>query len=74
MDGEHPLRYVDIDDAALAEYPKLAQAAREGGRIPLVQAGGELRNPSGISIYWVEEELRRLGVDTFAKAASHEGD
>jgi hypothetical protein len=69
MDGERPLRYVDVDDADLAEYPSLAQMAREGARIPLVQVGDEIKHPSGISIYWAEEELRSLGVDTFAAAA-----
>jgi len=68
MSGEHPLRYVDVDDAELAGYPALAQAVREGGRVPLVQVGGEIKHPSGISIYWAEEELRSLGVDTLAAA------
>jgi hypothetical protein len=38
-----------------------------------VQVGDEVKYPSGISIYWAEEELRSLGVGTFAKAAK-EGD
>ena len=65
MSGERPLRYVDVDDADLDEYPQLAGPAR-GGRIPLVQVGGELKHPASISIYWAEEELRALGVDSFA--------
>jgi len=73
MGGERPLRYVDVDDPAdLAEYPNLGQAVREGGRVPMVQVGGEVKYPSGISIYWAEEELRALGADTFAKAAKGE--
>ena len=66
MGGEHPLRYVDVDDAELDEYPELAELARGGGRVPLVQVGGELKRPASISIYWAEEELKALGVDTFA--------
>lgn len=61
MDGEHPLRYVDVDDAELAEYAELARAVKDGGRVPLVQVGDEIKHPSGISIYWAEEELRSLG-------------
>jgi hypothetical protein len=70
MGGVQPLRYVDTDDAELAEYPLLAESVREGGHIPLVQVGDELKTPSGISIYWAEEELRALGVDSFMAAAS----
>ncbi len=71
MGGEKPLRYVDVDDRdELAEYPKLAEEARNGGRIPMVQVGDEVKHPSGISIYWAEEELRSIGVDTFVKAAA----
>jgi len=69
MGGERPLRYVDVDDEDLAEYPELAEMARAGGRIPMVQVGGELKHPASISIYWAEEELRALGVDTFAGLA-----
>ena len=66
MSGERPLRYVDVDDAGLDEYPQLAELARGGGHVPLVQVGGELTNPASISIYWAEEELRALGIDSFA--------
>lgn len=63
---------MDVDDAEqLAEYPLLAQAVREGGRIPLVQVGEELKTPSGISIYWAEEELRSLGAPAFVASAAH---
>jgi len=73
MAGERPLRYVDIDDAELQEYPLLAEAVREGGRIPLVLVGDELKSPSGISIYWVEEQLGLLGVEPFAALAAKGG-
>jgi|WetSurMetagenome_2_1015567.scaffolds.fasta_scaffold200432_2 hypothetical protein len=65
MNGENPLRYVDVDDADLDEYPQLAESARAGD-IPLVQVGGELKYPQSISIYWAEEELKSLGVGPLA--------
>ena len=74
MGGDQPLRYVDVDDADLAAYPLLAEAVQGGGRIPLVQVGKELKVPSGISMYWAEEELRSLGVDSFAVSAVKGGD
>jgi hypothetical protein len=73
MGGERPLDYVDVDDAALQEYPPLAEAVRGGGRIPLVLAGDEVKSPFGISIYWIEDELRSLGVEPFAAAATRGG-
>jgi len=73
MGEERPLRYLDVDDTELEDYPLLAQAARAGGRIPLVLVGGEVKSPSGISIYWVEEQLRSLGVEPFAVAAAERG-
>jgi hypothetical protein len=72
MDGEHPLRYVDVDDAELAEYPVLAEAVR-GGSIPLVMVGDELKSPEAISIHWVEEQLSLLGVEPFAALAAKIG-
>ncbi len=69
MSGERPLRYVDVDDAELDEYPSLAEPVRAGGRIPLVLVGDEVKSPSGISIFWVEEQLRSLGVEPFAASA-----
>lgn len=69
MGGEQPLRYVDVDDAELAEYPALAEAVGGGERIPLVLVGDEVKSPSSISIYWIEEQLRSLGVEPFAAAA-----
>jgi hypothetical protein len=73
MDGEEPLRYVDVDDAELAGYALLAEAVRGGGRIPLVLVGDEVKSPSGISIYWIEEELGSLGVEPFASSAVKTG-
>ena len=45
MGGERPLRYVDVDDAELAEYPALAEAVGGGERIPLVLVGDEVKSP-----------------------------
>jgi hypothetical protein len=73
MGGEEPLSYVDVDDAELHEYPSLDEAAREGGRIPLVLVGDEVKSPSGISIYWIEEQLRLLEVEPFAVSAAAGG-
>ena len=69
MNGDRPLRYVDIDDAELAEYPLLSEALAGPGRIPLVLVGDEVKSPAGISIYWVEEQLAGLGVEPFAVPA-----
>jgi hypothetical protein len=73
MGGEEPLSYVDVDDAELAEYALLAEAVRGGGRIPLALVGDEVKSPSGISIYWIEEELASLGVEPFASSAVKTG-
>jgi hypothetical protein len=67
MNGASPLRYVDVDDAELAEYPVLAEATRSG-RVPVVLVGDEVKVPSSIGIYWIEEQLRELGVEPFAAA------
>jgi hypothetical protein len=74
MGGEWPLDYVDVDDdAGLDEYPSLAEAVRNGGRIPLVLVGDEVKSPSGISVYWIEDQLQSLGVGPFAAAATKGG-
>jgi hypothetical protein len=73
MGGEPPLRYVDVDDAELEEYPALAEAVREGRRLPLVLVGAEVRSPASISIYWIEDQLRSLGVEPFAESAAKKG-
>ena len=54
------------------EYPSLAEAAREAGASPVL-VGDEVKSPSGISIYWIEEQLRLLEVEPFAVAAAREG-
>jgi hypothetical protein len=66
MDGEAPLRYVDVDDSELEEYPRLHEAVTRGDRIPLVLVGDEIKTPAAISVYWVEEQLASLGVAPFA--------
>jgi hypothetical protein len=70
MLGERPLAYVDVDDAELADYPALAEAVRKGERIPFVLVGEEVKTPSSIGIYWIEEQLESLGVDTYARSAA----
>jgi len=60
------LRYVDVDDHQLDEYPLLAQAVARGDRLPLVLVGDEIKTPAAISVYWVEEQLASLGVQPFA--------
>jgi hypothetical protein len=67
MGGQRPLRYIDVDDADLTEYPALAEAARNG-KVPVVLVGDEVKVPSSIGIYWIEEQLRELGVEPFAPA------
>jgi hypothetical protein len=75
MGGDEPLRYLDVDDKVeLAEYPHLAEMVRKGGSMPIVEVGGRIKTPSGISIYWAEEELRSLGIDSFAAASAKGGD
>lgn len=73
MGGEQPLRYVDVDDADLGEYPALAAAVREGGHIPLVLVGDEVKSPSGIGIYWIEDQLRSLGREFVAASTAERG-
>lgn len=69
MDGLEPIRYVDVDDADLLnEYPALTEAIAKGDRIPMVLVGDEIKTPSAISSYWIEEQLASLGVAPFAKA------
>jgi hypothetical protein len=73
MGGERPLHYVDVDDADLAEYPPLAAAVRGGARVPLVLVGDEVKSPSGISIYWIEDQLRSLGVEFVMTSTAERG-
>jgi hypothetical protein len=60
MDGRHPLRYVDVDDPGLAEYPALATALSGGESLPLVLVGDEVKSPPAISVYWMEDQLAKL--------------
>jgi hypothetical protein len=73
MGGEQPLRYVDVDDADRGEYPALAAAVRGGARIPLVLVGDEVKSPSGIGIYWIEDQLRSLGGEFVATSTAERG-
>ncbi|MBC7292805.1 MAG: hypothetical protein H5T84_01635 [Thermoleophilia bacterium] len=60
--GCRPLRYVDVDDPELKEYPALAEAVAARRRLPLVLAGDEVLSPGAISYYWIEDQLERLGI------------
>lgn len=72
MDGQHPLRYVDIDDPSLAEYPALVTALSDGERLPLVLVGDEVKSPPAISVYWIEDQLAEL--DQLAAVGDGGGD
>lgn len=52
----------------MQEFPALAAAVAEGGRIPLVLVGDEVKAPTGLSVYWIEQQLAALGVSV------HDGD
>ncbi|HLA80097.1 MAG TPA: hypothetical protein VJP78_00490 [Thermoleophilia bacterium] len=60
MDGYRPLRYIDVDDPDLAEFPVLGTALASGRGLPLVLVGDEIKSPPAISVYWIEEQLTRL--------------
>jgi hypothetical protein len=60
MDGHHPLRYIDVDDPGLTEYPVLATALSGGEGLPLVLVGDEVKSPPAISVYWIEDQLAEL--------------
>jgi hypothetical protein len=53
----------------LQDYPRLAVAAAEGRRPPMVLVGEETKYPGAISIYWVREQLAELGVPGFQPIA-----
>ena len=57
---------MDVDDPELGDFPVLAGAVAEGRRTPLVLVGDEVKAPSAISAYWVEDQLAALGVSPFA--------
>lgn len=66
MGNEGPLRYVDVDDPELDDFPVLAGALAEGREAPLVLVGDEIKAPPAISVYWIEDQLAGLGVPPFA--------
>ena len=67
------MRYVDVDDAELADHPALADAVKGGERLPVVLVGDEIKRPSSIGIYWIEEQLRELGMEPLATAGAKGG-
>lgn len=46
----------------MEEYPALAEALREGKRLPLVLVGEEVKHPWSLSFSWIVNELKGLGV------------
>ena len=66
--GVRPLRYVDVSDQELKDYPALAAAVAEGRKPPLVLVGGEVISPGTLSYYWVVDQLEALGVPGFVMA------
>ncbi len=66
--GVDPLRYVDVADPELEQYPQLAAAVADRMRLPMVLVGDRVKHPSGINIYWVEAQLAELGVEPFVSA------
>ena len=66
MGNDGPLRYVDVDDPGLDDYPVLTDALAEGREAPLVLVGDEIKSPAAISMYWIEDQLAELGVAPFA--------
>jgi hypothetical protein len=66
MGNDGPLRYVDVEDPDLVDFPVLAGAVAEGRGAPLVLVGDEIKTPASISMYWVEDQLADLGVVPFA--------
>jgi hypothetical protein len=66
MGNDGPLVYVDVDDPELDDFPVLAGALAEGREAPLIWVGDEIKTPSSISMYWIEDQLADLGVAPFA--------
>jgi hypothetical protein len=60
MSGFSPLRYVDVDDPDLADYPALETALAGGRGLPLVLVGDAVKSPPAISVYWIEDQLAEL--------------
>ena len=66
MGNDGPLLYVDVDDPELEGFPVLTGALAEGREAPLILVGEEIKTPSAISMYWIEDQLADLGVAPFA--------
>ena len=54
--------YLDVDDAALSDYPVLEEAVKSNRRLPLVLVGDEIKTPWSLSFSWIVNELKGLGV------------
>ena len=50
MGNDGPLRYVDVEDSDLVDFPVLAGAVAEGRGAPLVLVGDEIKAPASISM------------------------
>lgn len=56
------MKYVDIDDAELQQFPALVQAREErNGRLPLVLVGDKVKVPYSLSFSWIVNEFKELG-------------
>jgi hypothetical protein len=59
---ELQVKYVDIDDAELQQFPALVQAREErNGRLPLVLVGDKVKVPYSLSFSWIVNEFKELG-------------
>lgn len=72
MDGHRPLRYIDVDDPDLSEYPALVTALDGGKGLPLVLVGDEVKSPPAITVYWLEEQLAALSQVTAGSSGGGE--
>ena len=54
--------YLDVDSAAVQEYPALASAIEEGRLLPLVLVGEAVKSPPAISFAWIVNEFKGMGV------------
>jgi hypothetical protein len=72
MPCDSPIRYVDVDDAELRDYPTLVEAVAQGLRPPLVLVGDEVKKPGVLTRLWIEDQLDLL--DSDSPAAFEGGD